>query len=63
MAQRSAPAETPTPTAVASYVATLTTDLAAMSRKSGLNTLGYLLEMARLEAEGIAGSAETNGRR
>ncbi len=38
-------------TAVASYVATLSADLAAMARKQGLETLGYLLEMARLEAE------------
>jgi hypothetical protein len=37
--------------AVASYVATLSADLAAMARKQGLETLGYLLEMARLEAE------------
>jgi hypothetical protein len=37
--------------AVASYVATLSADLAAMARRQGLETLGYLLEMARLEAE------------
>ena len=38
-------------TAVASYVAALSADLAAMARKQGLETLGYLLEMARLEVE------------
>ena len=37
--------------AVASYVASLTADLAAMARRQGLETLGYLLEMARPEAE------------
>ena len=41
-------------TAVASYVATLSADLATMARGSGLDTLGYLLEMVRLEAESSA---------
>jgi hypothetical protein len=36
---------------VASYVATLSADLAVMARRTGLDTLGYLLEMVRLEAE------------
>ena len=60
MAERSEPVE---PSAVASYVATLTTDLALMARKSGLDTLGYLLEMVRLEAENLARPSGTNGRR
>jgi len=38
-------------TAVANYVATLSGDLASLARRSGLETLGYLLEMVRLEAE------------
>jgi hypothetical protein len=38
-------------TAVANYVATVAADLAIMARRTGLETLGYLLEMARLEAE------------
>ena len=38
-------------TAVATYVATLSADLANMARGTGLETLGYLLEMVRLEAE------------
>jgi len=37
--------------AVASYAASITADLATMARGHGLETLGYLLEMARLEAE------------
>ncbi len=41
-------------TAVASYVATLSAELAMMARRTGLESLGYLLEMVRLEAEDIA---------
>lgn len=36
---------------VAHYIASLSADLAVMARRTGLETLGYLLEMARLEAE------------
>lgn len=43
---------------VANYVAALSADLAAMARRSGLDTLGYLLEMVRLEAEDIYQHAE-----
>lgn len=51
-------------TAVASYVATLSADLAAMARRTGLDTLGYLLEMVRLEAESSARHSNgPNGRR
>lgn len=46
--QRKGPSER---TAVATYVATLSADLANMARDTGLDTLGYLLEMVRLEAE------------
>ena len=48
---------------VASYVASLSTDLAAMARRSGLDTLGYLLEMVRLEAESVTRHDGSNGRR
>jgi hypothetical protein len=44
-------------TAVAIYVATLSADLATMARSTGLDTLGYLLEMVRLEAESSARQA------
>jgi hypothetical protein len=37
--------------AAANYVATLAADLAAVARQHGLETLGYILDMARLEAE------------
>jgi hypothetical protein len=38
---------------VASYVASLSNELAAMARQTGLETLEFLLEMIRLEAEGL----------
>lgn len=38
-------------TQVANYVATMSGDLANMARRNGLDTIGYLLEMVRLEAE------------
>jgi hypothetical protein len=45
--------------ATAAYVASLVADLAALARRQKLDTLGYLLDMARLEAEGLVeGSAE-----
>jgi hypothetical protein len=40
--------------AVAIYVATMAADLAAMAKRTGLDTLSYLLEMVRLEAESVA---------
>ncbi len=39
---------------VAVYVASMSADLATMARRTGLDTLGYLLEMVRLEAENAA---------
>jgi hypothetical protein len=35
----------------ASYIASMTEELATIAKRHGLDTLGYLLEMARLEAE------------
>ncbi len=46
-------------TAVASYVAKMSADLAGMARRTGLDTLGYLLEMVRLEAE--SAKRQSNG--
>jgi len=37
--------------AAASYIADLTSNLAEIARTHGLETLSYVLEMARLEAE------------
>jgi N-methylhydantoinase B/oxoprolinase/acetone carboxylase alpha subunit len=39
---------------VAIYVASMSADLANMARRAGLDALGYLLEMVRLEAENAA---------
>ena len=54
--------------AVAHYVASLSSDLASLARRSGLETLGSLLEMVRLEAETLTrqngnGNGNGNGRR
>jgi hypothetical protein len=48
-------------TVVADYVATMSGDLATMARRSGLVTLGYLLEMVRLEAENVTGHKQNRG--
>jgi hypothetical protein len=42
--------------AAASYISALSGDLALMARRHGLDTLGYILEMAKLEAENISRS-------
>jgi hypothetical protein len=42
------------PLAVAEYVAVFTAELALLARGHGLDTLGYILEMARLEAENLS---------
>lgn len=47
-------------TAAAIYVAALSGDLALIARSHGLDTLGYLLDMARLEAENL--TRPPNGR-
>ena len=40
----------------------LSADLATMARQSGLDTLGYLLEMVRLEAENVTRHKQNGGR-
>jgi hypothetical protein len=40
-------------TAAAAYIADLTGGLAQIVRRHGFNTLGYLLDMAKLEAESV----------
>jgi hypothetical protein len=49
-------------TEAANYVATLAADLAEIARQHGMNTLGYLLDMARLEAENESRNGRGNGR-
>jgi hypothetical protein len=43
----------------AAYVAALTGELASLVRRHRLDTLGYFLDMARLEAEEVVQQAET----
>jgi hypothetical protein len=44
----------------AAYVADLTSDLARIARGHGLDVLGHILEMARLEARTIALESEAS---
>jgi hypothetical protein len=53
MANQTAAGEFGNQTEVANYVATLLADRAMMARRTGLDMLGYLLEMVRLEAESV----------
>ena len=48
--------------AAAVYIADLAADLARIARRQGLDTLGYLLDMARLEARNTAGLDPEEGR-
>lgn len=48
-------------TATAEYVAELSAALANLARRQGLDALGYILDMARLEAENA--TRHMNGRR
>jgi hypothetical protein len=51
------PPQSPSDAAV--YIATLAGELAQMARHHGLESLSYILEMARLEADQVAkGSGE-----
>lgn len=43
-----------TPDSAAHYIAAMTAELARMARRNGLDTLCYILEMARLEADQAA---------
>jgi len=62
MADQTASGENGNRTAVANYVAPLSADLATMARRTGLDTLGYLLEMVRLEAESVTRHTQNGGR-
>jgi hypothetical protein len=43
-----------TPDAAAHYIAAMSGELAKIARRNGLDALGYILEMARIEADQIA---------
>ena len=52
------------PAVAADYVAAMSGDLALLARRHGLETLGYLLDMARLEGESVSAqdpAAENKG--
>lgn len=61
MTDQTTPGEAGNRTMVANYVATLSADLAVMARQNGLDTLGYLLEMVRLEAENVSRHKQDGG--
>ena len=61
MTDQTTPGEAGNRTMVANYVATMSADLATMARRSGLDTLGYLLEMVRLEAENLTRHRQNGG--
>jgi hypothetical protein len=50
------------PIATALYIGTLTEELAHLARRHGLETLGYILDMARLEADQVAKDCADTGR-
>lgn len=43
-----------TPDSAAQYIAAIAEELARLARRNGLRELGYILEMARIEAERLA---------
>jgi hypothetical protein len=49
------------PTAAAVYIGTLTEELAQMAKRHGLESLRYILEMARLEADQVAKGLSDGG--
>jgi hypothetical protein len=53
MSDQSIPRDLSGPFEVAAYIASLSTELGTIARKAGFNTLEYLLEMVRLEAENL----------
>ena len=61
MDEHSSGREVEDPAAAAAYVAELTADLASIARRHGLDALGYILDMARLEAQNA--TRHVNGRR
>ncbi len=52
------------PEEVAAYIAAMTAEMGRLARKHNLPALGYLLDLARMEAlERVGGSAEGDGQR
>jgi hypothetical protein len=49
------------PVEFADYVAALSSELSTLARRHGLDALGFILEMARLEAENAATKLNGSG--
>jgi hypothetical protein len=49
------------PVAAAIYIGTLTEELSQMAKRHGLDSLRYILDMARLEADQIAKGTNDGG--
>ena len=62
MSSRERKPERADPRAAAEYVATFTAELARIARRHGLNTLSYILDMARLEAQNLSRPANRRHR-
>jgi len=62
MKQDVCPPDTHTRAEAAAYVAELAADLALVARQHGLDALGYLLDMARMEAENTSRHMRGRGR-
>ena len=58
MAQRTNGSEAADRGAAAAYLAAITAYLAAIARSHGLDVLGYLLDMATVEAENVSRQAD-----
>ena len=58
MAKRTNGSEASGRSAAAAYLAAITADLASLARGHGLKVLGYLLDMATVEAENISRQAD-----
>jgi len=56
----SEPGEDGTPGDAAAYIASLVDELARLAKRHHLDSLGYILDMARLEAEQISKGAARN---
>jgi hypothetical protein len=48
--------------AAATYIATLSGELARLARRFGYDALGYILDMARMEAESVSRGDRTSAR-
>jgi hypothetical protein len=50
------------PASVALYIGTMADELGQLAKANGLDTLGYILDMARLEADEISKCSATSAR-